>query len=592
MQPLHRHGVPRTLGILLAGLLGASCYSGVAADGSGAADSTGVASEDGSASAPTGSDSAAGSSDSGEDPTAGEPTAVPGPTLRRLTRAEFAHSVQDLLGPVTLAAIEADSLQDGFFAVGAARVALSPAGVALYETALDQATAEVFADPARVAQVVACVPALLTDTVCIRDALASFGRRAWRRPLTGAELDRYLAIATTVGTETNNPVIGLRHAIWALLQSPYFLYRVEIGQPSPADDGRHKFSSYEMASRLAFTLWNTLPDEALLDAAERDELTSSAGIEAQALRMLDDPRARQGVMNFMAELYGLWSLAEKFKEDTLFPEWTPTLRAAIRDDLLARIEDVVFTEPGDYFSLYDGKKVFVNNELARLYGLPEVEPDAFRAAMLPEESMRRGLIGSAAVLAMNSLPARTSATERGQFIAEALLCRTVPPPPPTVDTNLDDDPMEEEQGPRTLREKLEPHRADPACSGCHNITDPLGLALEHFDTIGRFRETDQGLTIDASGELDGVFFADGGELALALRDHPESTRCLVRKLFTYSAGRPPFSPETAALNAVEAAMVAAGNRFDLLLYTLVTDDDFRFANPPDSVIAPDEGEMP
>lgn len=593
MQQPYRHGVPQALGVLLAASLGAACYSGVAADGGGAADSTGGVAEDSSAGVPTGSDSAADSSDSGEDPTGGgEPLAVPGPTLRRLTRAEFAHSVQDLLGPVTLATVEADSLQDGFFAVGAARVALSPAGVALYEAALDQATAEAFADPTRVPQIVACVPALITDTVCIRDALATFGRRAWRRPLTGPELDRYLAIATTVGAETNDAVVGLRHAIWALLQSPYFLYRVELGRPSPTDGGRTKFSSYEMASRLAFTLWNTLPDEALLDAAERDELASSAGIEAQALRMLADPRARQGVMNFIGELYGLWSLAEKFKEETLFPDWTPTLRAAIRDDLLARIEDVVFTEPGDFFSLYDGKKVFVNNELARLYGLPEVEPDVWRAAELPEDSMRRGLIGSAAILSMNSLPARTSATERGQFIAEALLCRTVPPPPPNVDTNLDDDPMEQEQGPRTLREKLEPHRADPACSGCHNITDPLGLALEHFDTIGRFRETDQGLTIDASGELDGVFFADGGELALALRDHPESARCLVRKLFTYSAGRPPFSPETGALNMIEEAMVAAGNRFDLLLYTLVTDDDFRFANPPESVIAPDEGEMP
>lgn len=577
--------------VLLAGLLGPACYSGAAADGSAAADSTGVASagSDGSdAGEPT--DSAAGSSDSGDGPA--EPVAVPGPTLRRLTASEFTHSVTDLLGPVTLTAIEADAIQDGFYAVGAAQVALSPAGVGLYETALAGATAEAFADPARIPQIVACVPALLTDTVCLRDALASFGRRAWRRPLTGVELDRYLAIATKVGAETGDVVVGLRHAIWGLLQSPYFLYRVEIGQPSASDGGRNKFSSYEMASRLAFTLWNTLPDEALLDAAERDELTSAAGVEAQALRLLADPRAHQGVQNFVSELYGLWSLADKFKEDALFPEWTPTLRAVIRDDLVARIEDVVFTEPGDFFTLYDGHKVFVNNELARLYGLPEVEPDSFRAALLPEDGARRGLIGSAAILTMNSLPARTSATERGQFIAEALLCRTVPPPPPNVDTNLDDDAMEM-QGPRTLREKLEPHRSDPACAGCHNITDPLGLALEHFDTVGRYREFDQGLVIDASGELDGAPFLDAAELAVLLREHPESPRCLVRKLYTYSAGRSPFSPETATLKAIEAAMADGGNRFDLLLYTLVTHDDFRFAHPAGTVLAPDaEGEMP
>ena len=266
---------------------------------------------------------------------------------------------------------------------------------------------------------------------------------------------------------------------------------------------------------------------------------------------------------------------------------------AQRDEVLARVEDVVFTEPGDFLGLYDGKKVFVNNELARLYGLPEAEPDAFRAAMLAETDPRRGLIGSALVLAMNSLPARTSATERGQFIAETLLCKTVPPPPPDVDVNLDDDdgmggPVEHQ----TLREKLEPHRADPACAGCHNLTDPLGLALEHFDTMGRYRETDLGLTIDASGELDGVPFADGSELAVLLREHPDAPGCLVHKLYTYTAGRLPLATEAEMLAVLEGELTASDNRFDLLLFALVTHDDFRFANPPDTVLAPDEGEGP
>lgn len=532
----------------------------------------------------SGDESGTEESDTGDSPHAPE---VPAPNIRRLTRSEFRHSVQDLLGPVTLAEVEIDSEQDGFFSVGASLVALSPAGVAQYETAAGDALAELFADPAALTERLACVPTQFTDTTCTRNAIASFGRQAWRRPLNSAELGRYLEIAEESSAETNARE-GLRQALWGLLQSPNFLYRVEVGEPT--EEGRLKFTDYEMASRLAFTLWNTLPDEELLDAAERGGLSDPKGIEYQATRMLADPRARQGVENFIAELYRLWLLDEKVKDDQLYPEWTPTLREAMRDDLLSRIDAAVFTEPSDFLALYDSRVVFVNNELAQLYGLPPVEPDAWRAAELPEDSPRLGIIGSGLMLAKHSLPARTSATARGVFIAESLLCRTVPPPPPDIDTNLDKDEMNE--GPQTLREKLEPHRENPACSSCHEIIDPLGLALEHFDTIGRYREFDQGLVIDASGDLDGIAFADGAELATLLRDHPNAPGCLVRKLYTYSAGHTPLPSEAETLEALEEALTSADNRFDLLLLALVTHDDFRFANPEGTVIAPDEGEMP
>lgn len=562
---------------LAASVHAGGCYEGLAGGSGGdAADTTmptgGASGSEGDASESTGD--------------APMPVEVDAPTLRRLTTAEFVHSMYDLLGEVTLPAVEADSLQEGFFAVGAARIALSPAGVAAYEAAIDDATTQAFADPARVATLVACVPATTTDTDCLRTAIASFGRRAWRRPLTDDEVERYLGIAVAIGEETGDPLAALRHALWGVLQSPYFLYRIELGAPTAEDDNRLKFSSWEMASRLSFTLWSTVPDESLLDAAAAAELDTAEGVAAQVERMLADPRARQGVENFVRELYGLWGLDEKVKDPTAFPEWTPALKDTIRREIVARVQHVVFDEPGDFFALYDGKQVFVDNALARLYGLPEIEPDAFRAAALPDDDPRRGLVGSALMLAMNSLPARTSATKRGQFIAETLLCRTVPPPPPDVDTNLDDDMMGSDE-PQTLREKLEPHRAEPACAACHNVTDPLGLAFEHYDTMGQWRDTDQGLTIDASGELDGVPFTDGAELAVLLREHPDAASCLVRKLSTYTAGRLPFVSELEMLDAVEADLAGADNRFDRLLYALVTHDDFRFANPSGTVIVAD-----
>ena len=250
----------------------------------------------------------------------------------------------------------------------------------------------------------------------------------------------------------------------------------------------------------------------------------------------------------------------------------------------------MFTGPGDFFSLYDSNEVFVNNELARLYGLPETDPDSFRAAELPADGLRRGLIASAGILAMNSLPARTSATKRGHFISDALLCIPVPAPPPDVDLDIDKD--QEELGPQTLRQKLERHRADPACAGCHSLTDPMGLALENFDTMGKFRPDDQGLVIDASGDLDGAPFANGNELAVLLRDHPEAPRCLVRKLYTYVMGRLPAFAEKEILDGLQDALTGADNRFDLLLLALVSQEDFRHVNPAGSTLAPDEGEMP
>lgn len=574
-MPIGTH--TRWLGALA---LAGGCYNGISAHADSAAEgSTGASSSPGS--------SADDSGESGGDTGDGEE--VPPPTMRRLTTAELTHAMHDLLGPVTIGAVEPDSEQEGFFSVGAARIALSPSGVASYESTIDAALVEALGDPVNAATLLACVPSGPDDSACMQQAIAKFGRRAWRRPLEDDEVQRWVAVATDVATETGDGLVGLRHALWGVLQSPYFLYRIEIGAPSDEDGGRLKYSSWEMASRLSFTLWSTIPDEPLLDAAAAGELDTADGVEAQALRMLDDPRAHQGLENFVRELYGLWGLDEKVKDSTMFPEWTPTLKETIRNELIARVDDVVLVNPDDYFSLYDGKKVFVDNELARIYGLPEVEPDAFRAAMLPDSDPRRGLIGSAVMLAMYSLPARTSATKRGQFIVETLLCRTVPPPPPNVDTNLDDDPMGTGEH-HTLRELLEPHRADPACAACHNLTDPLGLALEHYDTLGRWRDTDEGLTIDASGELDGEPFADAAELAVLLREHPEAPACLVRKLSTYGEGRLPFASELDALAAIEDDFAAADNRFDRLLLARVTAEDFRFANPGGTIVV--EEEMP
>ncbi len=567
------------------------CYDNSVGGDDSAGDVTGSAGEtkadgDGDGGTVTGGDPTTGADDDSGGPKLPK---IPAPTIRRLTGSEFAHSLTDLLGPVTYSPLERDTRKFGFFAVGNATVSVSPGGVEQYEKALDDATRQVFSDPARVASLMACVPATAGDVACYRDAIAKFGRRAWRRAMNDAELDRYVGAAVSIAEESGDAVGGLRHAVWALLESPNFLYRIEIGQPSPDDDGRLRYVGYEMASRLSYTLWNTTPDEELLLAAEHGDLDSAEGLRAQAQRMLADTRARQGVENFISELYSIWALDTLGKNAEIYPAWNESLRAAIREDLRLRIIDIVFDAPGDFFSLYDSSKVFINNELARIYELPEVDPDVTRAVEMPVEWMRHGLIGSAALLALNSPANRTSATRRGAFIADALLCRTINEAPPDVDLNLDKDPNSASM---TAREKLKVHRENPSCSPCHEMMDPMGLALENFDSLGKFRGDDKGLPIDASGELDGVPFTDGGQLATLLRDHPDTANCLTRKLYTYTLGRMPIYSELEIVDLLEEEMFRADNRFDQLLFALVTSDGFRFANPEGTIIAPDQGDMP
>jgi hypothetical protein len=496
--------------------------------------------------------------------------------LHKLTASQFANSVHDLLGAdAPLSAVEPDNVVAGFANVGASKVAMSPAGVGLYEAATGAASEYAFADPARAAAVLSCVPKATTDAACLSQALSSFGRRAFRRPLTAAETARFVTLATTIGNKPGSNVLaGVRYAVWAILQSPSFLYRVELGTPSAADGGRLKYTSFEIASRLASTLWNTVPDDALLDAAAQDTLATPEGIAAQAQRMLGSDKSRQALNAFVDDLYGMHHLNEATKDPALFPAWTPTLRAAMQQELEQRVTDMVFEQHGDYLSLYDGKTTFVNNELARFYGLPAAPMDGFRRADFPDGSPRVGILGSGAILGAYALPQRTSPTERGKFIAETILCETVPPPPPGVP------PLPPMAGPdSTLRQRLSAHRASAQCASCHGIMDPLGFGLETFDSVGTYRTTDNGQPIDATGSVAGVPFNGLAEMSTVLRSQPVAGPCLVSKIYVNALGRVAIDVDGPALNALAKQFSASKNRVDQLLLNLVSSEAFRFVEP-------------
>jgi hypothetical protein len=508
------------------------------------------------------------------------PSGDPGPaTLHRLTRSEFVNSLRDLLGAdVPIGELEPDVLVGGFSAIGASSVAVSPAGVGLHEKEVLDATGFVFADEARVSALFPCVPADAADSECMSRIVSQFGRRAFRRPLTEDEVQRFAGLAATIGSSAG-ALPGVRYALAAILQSPSFIYRVELGEASAADGGRSKYTNFEMASRLAGTLWDSVPDDTLLDAAEAGSLATPDGVKAEAERLLADPKAERAIAVFTTELFAVSHLDQAEKDDTMFPAWRESLKEAMREELERRVLDMVFVQKGDFLSLYDDRKTFVNDDLAEFYGLPLSGQPGFHPAEFPPESKRAGLLGAGAVLAGHGLPQRNSPTARGKFVSEMLLCRNIPPPPNNVP------PLPPQAGPDvTMRERLAVHRQAAVCASCHSMMDPIGFGMEDFDSVGLHRTMEGTVPVDASGSLegpglDGSTFEGLAELGAALRRQPVVVPCLVSKIYSEALGRRAVRGDTASIEELSSSFSQGQNRLDQLLVTLVTSESFRFAEP-------------
>jgi len=503
---------------------------------------------------------------------------APMPTLHRLTETEFTHSLQDLLGAgVPIGELEPDVLENGFSSIGASSVVVSPAGVGLHDREVLAATGYVFASAARVRAQLACVPANTADRKCLTRLVSRFGRRAFRRPLSDAEVQRFTGLATRIGNRGGSNILaGVRYALAAILESPSFMYRVELGAASEADDGRLRYTDFEMASRLAAVLWDSLPDDALLDAAEAGLLSTAEGVRAAAERLIADPKAQRSVAVFTSELFGSSRLMEAQKDTSLYPTWHESLKPAMREELERRVLDVVFVRKGDFLSLYDDRKTFVNDELATFYGLPARGQPGFYPAEFPLESKRAGLLGAGAILAGQSMPQRNSPTVRGKFVSEMLLCRTIRPPPNDVP------PLPLQTGPEvTMRQRLALHRKGTSCASCHSRMDPIGFGMEDFDSVGLYRTKEGTSPVDASGVLDGPgldgsTFSGLAELGAALRRQPVLVPCLVSKLYAKALGRSALQIDSTSLEQLVASFAENQNRFDRLLIALVASESFRF----------------
>lgn len=491
------------------------------------------------------------------------------PALRRLTGAQYERVVVDLLGEglALPTALEPDTEAAGLLSVGAAVTSLSALGVERYEAAALSLAEQVVADPARYAAVVGCEPATVDDRACAESFVRAFGRRAWRRPLTDEEVERLVALLTTVGAESGDFATGVRYTLVAILQSPHFLYRREHGEEQ---GDRRRLVGPELATRLAFTLWNTTPDEPLLDAAEAGELDDPEGLAATVDAMLADPRAREGVANLWTEALGLWELDDLDKDPTVYTHASDELGPAAREETLRVVDHLVFTEDADLRALLTTRTTFVDPRLAALYAIPAPSLDGFAETTLDAEGGRRGFLGHASFLMLQAHATRSSATLRGKFIRTRLLCQVIPSPPAGVDTSI---PEVDADAP-TLRDRIGSHLEDPTCAACHAAMDPIGLGLENFDGIGRWRDTENGAPIDASGELDGVAFADAWELGGVVRDHERVGLCFTTHLYQYATGHPLGEGEEALRDWLAEGLEAEGGSWVGLTRRLATSEGF------------------
>jgi mono/diheme cytochrome c family protein len=409
-----------------------------------------------------------------------------------------------------------------------------------------------------------------TEETCARSILSRLARRAYRGTVAPREIDTLISFYKQ-GRQRGDFETGMQEALARLLISPRFLYRTEQEPAAAAAGAIYRISDTELASRLSFFLWSSIPDEELLDLAAKNRLRDPATLQRQVKRMIADRRANAFIENFAGQWLYLRDLATV---QTEAPGFDDNLRRSFRRET-ELLFDTIVRDDRSLVELLDADYTFVDERLARHYGIPNVRGSHFRRIALDPLSPRRGLLGQGSMLTVTSTATRTSPVMRGKWILENLLGAPPPQPPANVETNLGEG--EEIAKTTTLRQRLEQHRASPVCASCHNIMDPLGFALENYDLIGGWREKDGPAKVDTSGRLaDGTPLSGPVDLRKAVLSRSNAfVTTATEKLFVYALGRPVHYYDMPMVRGVVRRAAKEGSRFSALLLGIVESDAFQ-----------------
>jgi hypothetical protein len=501
--------------------------------------------------------------------------------LRRLTRFEYNNTIRDLLGDTTSPAsgLPAEEVGNGFGNDAGAQ-AVSSLLAEAYAATAEKIALRATQTPAALARLAACAATTTatSEESCARTFIDGFVPRAYRRPLATGEADALLGVFKSTRALAGATFASAVAAVLeAVLQAPDFLYRVEGGAAGAADKsatGPRRPTGDEMATRLSYFLWGTMPDESLRAAARSGELSTAPGVLAQATRMVADPRARGVVRFFFDNLLPIDGLSDLERDRTLYPTYTAAIGALMREETQRSLEDVIFSGAGSWPAALTATDTFLNGPLATFYGVPGVTGSSFRKVPL-DNHQRLGFLTHASVMAGTTHSNHTNPVVRGSFVVQRLLCTKIPLPDASIADKVK--PPDPYSG-ATARERYTRHRSDPICASCHAAMDPVGLALENYDAVGLYRTKENGVTIDASGGLPGADGTVNGpvELVQKLAAMPEAHACFATHWLELAFGKT-LGPDDACLKAAVAAAFAKA-KYDVrqLLVAVTQTDPFLY----------------
>ena len=503
--------------------------------------------------------------------------------MRRLTESEYRNSIADIFGSaITVQGrFEPDRRIGGLLSASSAILSISPAGFQAYAQMADSIAAQV-TDAKHRAASIACKPAdaKAADDACTGQVVAQYGVLLFRRPLTAEESAARIRLAHDVAGKTGDFYTGLRLALASLMAAPDFLFRTEYAVPE-ADGKSWTLDAYSRASRLSYLLWDSTPDAALLKAAADGDLNKPDGIAQQTGRLMASPRLQAGMRAFYADFLELDT--QVTKDPAFYPKYSEAVASSAREETLHSMLDLTLTRQDDLRDLLTTRKTYINRALAAVYGVPYNFDSEWVAYEFAPETGRSGILTQATFLSLFSHPNRSSPTKRGVALMDIFLCQPTPQPPANVDFSIVNDISNPSL--KTVRQRLLAHATNPTCAACHRNSDPIGLALENFDSIGQYRTSENGDLIDASSSLQGKSFVGAQGLGLALHDNPNFPVCFARKMFAYGTGGNANLVTPPVYRGFVTPFTTGGYRVPVLIRALTTSPQF-FSAPPPPTIAP------
>jgi hypothetical protein len=497
-------------------------------------------------------------------------------SLRRLTEQEYRNSIADIFGKEieVRGSFEPTKRSNGLEAISTALLSVTPVGFESFNKMADDIAAQVTAEKYRAKLPCAPKDPKAHDDACAGKILSHYGLLLFRRPLTEAELDNRVGLSRRITEQTNDFYTGLRYSLSMLMQLSDFIFRAERAIPS-ADGKSGVLDSYSRAIRLSFLMWNSTPDGELLRAADGGEINTAEGLAKQVDRLMASPRLDAGVSAFFDDMLQLDTFDTVSKDSLLYPKWGSGMATSAREETLRTVINLALHDNGDIRDLVTTRQTYIDRRLAVLYRVPFPFTGDWVKYEFPEDSGRSGLLTQISMLAMFSHPGRSSPTKRGVALLDIFLCAPTPDPPNDVDFSVVNDPNSPL---KTLRERLMAHATNRVCASCHMRSDPIGLSLENFDTIGGHRTTENGEPIDASATIQAHSFSGAQGLGQYIHDSPQYPACVARRLYSYSRGVKSWSVDD--FPDAYRAFQSSGFRLRALLRSMALSESFYAAPPP------------